>query len=118
MSDISWIFPRPCVVQADHAQVLQVVQCLEEALKQEGSEMHEADNNEALARQRCEALTQELSTLEEDLSKPSIAEEEHRLLLDEVGPTLSGVCCDSCGLMHSRPVALLFTATDEHRGKG
>jgi DNA repair exonuclease SbcCD ATPase subunit len=78
-------------LQADHAQALQCVQRLEEQLRQEGSEMHEADSNEALAQQRCEALQRELSTLEEDLSRTSVAEEEHKWLLEEVGTNSSQV---------------------------
>lgn len=78
--------------QEDHAQALQSIQCLEEALKQEGSEMHEVDNNEDLARQRCEKLQQELSTLEEDVSKTSVAEEQYHLLLDEVSTRVSLAC--------------------------
>ena len=72
-------------LQADHAQALQHVQLIEEDLRHEGSEMQEADSNEALAKERCEALQQELSTLEEDLSRTSVAEEEHQRLLMEVG---------------------------------
>lgn len=86
-------FPdRPCTTQEDHAQALQSVQCLEEALKQEGSEMHEADSNEELARRRCEMLQQELSTLEEDLSKTSVAEEQYHVLLEEVCTRWSHIC--------------------------
>lgn len=54
--------------------------------------MHEVDNNEDLARQRCEKLQQELSTLEEDVSKTSVAEEQYHLLLDEVSTRVSLAC--------------------------
>lgn len=46
--------------------------------------MHEADSNEALAKQRCDVLQQELSNLEEELSQTSVAEENYQMLLEEV----------------------------------